>query len=84
MKLSNELYNALKWLALIGLPAIATLYFALAAIWGLPYADKVDGSIIAVDTALGAMLRISSAQFSKSNTLAILKRPEAEPVPPSE
>jgi hypothetical protein len=79
MKLSNELYNALKWLAQIGLPAIATLYFALAAIFGWPDADKVVGSITAVDAFLGASLQFSSAKFSKDNTLVLIKKPPSEP-----
>lgn len=76
MKLSNELYNSLKWLAQIGLPIIATLYFAFAGIWGLPDGDKVVGSITALDAALGGMLQISTAQFNRANTVAIIKRPE--------
>ena len=38
MKMSNKMYDALKWIAMILLPAIGALYFTLAGIWGLPYA----------------------------------------------
>lgn len=47
------------------LPAIATLYFALAGIWGFPYGEEVVGTITAVDTFLGVLLGISSAQYNK-------------------
>ena len=45
MKLTNKQYDILKWIALIALPAIGTLYFTLATIWGLPYGDQVVGTI---------------------------------------
>lgn len=64
--MSNKLYDMLKWIAMVVLPAIATLYFALAGIWGLPYAEEVVGTITAVDTFLGVLLGISSAQYNKN------------------
>ena len=67
MKLSNKVYNVLKWIAMYFLPALGTLYFALAGIWGLPYGEQVVGTITAVDTFLGVLLGISSAQYNKNN-----------------
>ena len=64
--LSNRTYDLLKWFALIILPAAGTLYLALSGIWGLPYGEEVKGTILAVDTALGAMLCISSAAYKKA------------------
>ena len=64
--MSNKMYDVLKWIALIGLPAIGTLYFALSGIWGFPYAEQVVGTITAGDTFLGAVLGISSAQYKKT------------------
>lgn len=63
MKMSNKVYDALKYVAMIVLPAIGTLYFALANIWGLPYGEEVVGTITAVDAFLGALLGISSAKY---------------------
>lgn len=63
--MSNKVYDVLKWIAMICLPALATLYFALAGIWGWPYAEEIVGTITAIDTALGVLLGISSAQYSK-------------------
>lgn len=65
MKLNDKLYNILKWVALIVLPAIGTLYAALSGIWGFPFGDQVVGTIIAVDTFLGAILGISSTNYNK-------------------
>lgn len=66
MKLTNEIYDILKWIAQILLPAAGALYFALAKIWGLPYAAEVVGTISAIDAFLGALLGISTAQYNKT------------------
>lgn len=63
--MSNKIYDVLKWIAMYLLPAIGTLYFALAGIWGLPYGEQIVGTITAVDTFLGVILGISSAQYKK-------------------
>lgn len=65
MIFSDKIYDILKWIALIFLPALGTLYFALASIWGLPYGQEIVGTITAVDTFLGALLGISSVQYKK-------------------
>ncbi len=65
MKLDNKTYDVLKFTAQIVLPAAGTLYFALASIWGLPYGEQIVGTITAVDTFLGALLGISTAQYNK-------------------
>jgi len=65
MKLSNKTYDILKWIAQILLPALATLYFALAGIWGFPFGEQIVGTLTAIDTFLGVILGISSAQYNK-------------------
>ena len=65
MKMSNKVYDVLKYIALILLPALGTLYFALAKIWGFPYAAEVVGTISAVDAFLGALLKISTDNYNK-------------------
>ena len=65
MKLNNKLYDVLKWIALVVLPACATLYFALSGIWHFPYGEEIVGTITAIDTFLGAILGISSIQYTK-------------------
>jgi hypothetical protein len=63
--LSNKQYNILKWVAQILLPALGTLYFALAGIWGFPFGAQIVGTITAIDTFLGVILGISSANYKK-------------------
>lgn len=67
MKLSNKVYDALKWITMVGLPACGTLYFALSGIWGFPYAEQVVGTITALVTFLGVLLGISSHAYNKDN-----------------
>ncbi len=67
MKMSNKVYDVLKWIAMYFLPAIGTLYFALSGIWNLPYGEQVVGTITAVDTFLGVLLGISTAQYNKNS-----------------
>lgn len=67
MKMSNKVYDILKWIAMYFLPAIGTLYFALSGIWNLPYGEQVVGTITAVDTFLGVLLGISTAQYNKNS-----------------
>ena len=66
MKMSNKIYDVLKWIAMYFLPALGTLYFALARIWDLPYGENVVGSITAIDTFLGVLLGISTSQYNKN------------------
>ena len=63
--MSNKVYDVLKWIAQILLPALGTLYFALAGIWNFPYSEAVVGTITAVDTFLGVILGISTINYNK-------------------
>ena len=67
MILPNKAYDIIKWIAMVCLPALGTLYFALAGIWGFPYGEQIVGTIMAVDTFLGALLWISSIQYKNQN-----------------
>lgn len=63
--MANETYDILKKIAQVWLPAIGTLYFALARIWNLPFAEEIVGSLTAIDAFLGAILGISTAIYNK-------------------
>ena len=63
--MNNKVYDVLKWIAMYLLPALGTLYFALSGIWGLPYGEQIVGTITAIDTFLGVILGISTAQYNK-------------------
>lgn len=65
MKMSNKVYDVLKWIAMCVLPALGTLYFALSGIWGFPYGEEVVGTVTAIDTCLGVVLGISSTNYNK-------------------
>ena len=66
MNISNKTYDVLKCIAQLLLPAIGTLYFALAATWGRPYAEQSVGTITAIDTFLGVILGISSNTYKNN------------------
>ena len=63
--MSNKVYDILKWIALVVFPAIATLFSAISMIWGIPYGEQITSTIIAIDTALGAILGVSSIKYVK-------------------
>ena len=67
MKLPDKLYDILKWITMIVLPALATAYVGLAAVWGWPFADEVAKTVAVICTLLGALLGISTAQYNKDN-----------------
>lgn len=64
---NSKIYDILKWIALVFLPALGTLYFALSGIWKLPYGEEVVGTIMAIDTFLGALIGISNINYNKGN-----------------
>jgi hypothetical protein len=65
IKMTNKVYDTLKWIAQYLLPALGTLYFTLSQIWGFPYGEEAVGTITAIDTAIGIVLGISNAQYRK-------------------
>ena len=66
MKMENKTYDILKYIAQILIPAIATLYFSVSQIWGLPYGEQIVGTLTAVVAFLGVCLGISSDKYHKS------------------
>jgi hypothetical protein len=67
MKMSNKVYDVLKWIAMVALPAFGTFYLALTGIWGFPYGDQIVGTCLAVETLIGTLLQISNVQYKKNN-----------------
>lgn len=65
MKIPDYIYDILKWVALLALPATATLYAAVSSLWGLPYGTEVVGTITAVATFIGALIGISTHNYEK-------------------
>lgn len=70
---NNKTYDVLKEIALTVLPASSVLYLALAGLWDLPYPQQVSGTIMAVDTFLGALLHVSTKQYNEAKAEEDLK-----------
>lgn len=64
--MNNKVYDVLKWIALVVLPALASLYIGLGQFWNIPYPEQISGTIMLVDAFLGAILGISSIQYAKN------------------
>ena len=65
MKINDKLYDVLKWVVMIVLPALSTAYVGLAAVWGWSLADEVAKSCSVICVLLGALLGISTAEYNK-------------------
>jgi len=68
MVLSDKVYNVLKWICLIALPAIAVFYFTISKIWGLPFGAEIPATINAVAVLIGALIGISQHNLNKEET----------------
>lgn len=68
MKLSNKVYDILKWIALIALDAVGLFYNTIATIWQLPLGDEVLSTCTALSVLLGTLIGISSANYKKEHT----------------
>jgi hypothetical protein len=65
--MNNKLYDVLKWVAILFLPALSTLISVVFKIWNIPYGDEIAQTITALGVFLGAILGISSIQYKKGN-----------------
>ena len=65
MKLDDRIYNILKWVTMVVIPALTTAYVGLAAVWGWAYATEIAKTSAVVCTLLGALLGISTAEYNK-------------------
>lgn len=65
MKLDNKVYDVLKWIALIAIPAFNVAYSTLAPLWGLEYVAQITGTLNVVATLIGTLIGISTAKFNK-------------------
>lgn len=63
---NNKVYDVLKWIAMVGLPALACLWFTVGKIWGFPYLAEIEATIVAIDTFLGALLGISNIRYQNA------------------
>ena len=68
MVLPDNVYNILKWICLIALPAIAVFYFTISKIWGLPFGAEIPATINAVAVLIGALIGISQHNLNKEES----------------
>lgn len=78
MKLPNKVYDVLKWITLVVIPALSTAYVGLSAVWGFPYSEQVAKTACVVCTLLGALLGISTAEYNRNELSVIEFTPEDE------
>lgn len=68
--LSNNTYDIInkiqRWLCAAGV-----LYLAISAIWGLPYGDQINQTVVAVATFLATFLEIATSKWNKENSITI-------------
>lgn len=81
LPMSDAMYTRLKFVALVLLPALSTLYFALGGIWGLPAVTQVIGTLAAIDTFLGVVLKVSTKRYDASDAkydgrMVMMDKPE--------
>lgn len=67
IKLDNRVYDVLKWIVMIVLPALGVLYSAIAGLWGWPYAKEIVGTLAAVEAFLGALIGVSTAAYRRED-----------------
>lgn len=65
MVIPDKVYDILKWICILFLPALATLWFTLGKIWGFPYLSEIEATIIAIDTFMGALIGVSTISYKK-------------------
>ena len=71
--MKNSTYDLLKKIALVVLPALATLVITVFKIWDIPYGEQIGATITAIDTALGIILGVSTSKYNKAVKIKKLK-----------
>ena len=66
MSMSNKVYNVLKWVALICLPAITTFWLTISMIWGFPHGEAIGATISAIATLIGSLIGVSTKAYNKA------------------
>lgn len=65
--LPNSVYDVLKWLCMVAIPALTVAYVGLANVWGFPYPQQIAETSAIVCTLIGALLGVSTAQYNAKN-----------------
>ena len=67
LQFNDKVYDILKWLCLIALPALSVLYSALAGVWGWGYTEQVTTTISAIALFIGALIGVSTSSYNKES-----------------
>lgn len=67
IRLSDRVYDVLKWICIFFLPALATLIRVVFAIWHIPYGEEISATIVAINAFLGAIIGISAYNYNKKD-----------------
>lgn len=67
MKIPNKLYDVLKWLCMLALPALALLVQTVFSIWHISYGEQISATIVAINAFLGAVIGVSAIGYNKAN-----------------
>ena len=78
MKLSDKMYEILKWICLILLPALAFGYGQLSDIWGLPMAEQIPKTINLIATIIGILIGVSTYNYKQENSIIVKKKVEIQ------
>ena len=75
--MSNKTFDTLRAICEVILPAVGTLYFALAKIWGLPWGTEIVGTISAVSVCIGTIIGIKRREWNNTE-VEYVTLPESE------
>lgn len=64
--LPAKLYDFIKFLVLIVMPALTTLWLALANAWNLDYMTNIAVTLTAITAFLGSLVGVSSRNFNNN------------------
>lgn len=61
----SKWYQVCKWVVTVVLPAITTLWLAIAGIWNLPYAEPIGATLSAITVFFAALLGVGSIKYQR-------------------
>lgn len=78
MKIPDKVYDAMKWVCMILLPALAFGYGQLSEIWGLPMAEQIPKTINLIATIIGILIGVSTYNYKRDNDIIVKKKVEVK------
>lgn len=66
MRISDSLYDFLKFLAINIIPSLETLWLTVSKVWELPYSVEIGVTIGAIGVCLAGCIGLSKAAYEKA------------------